>query len=283
MRISILTACLNAEQYIEQTLMSVLGQRGDFEIEYIVIDGGSGDRTVEIVTDLFSVYESGGATSPCRKIITRFFSEKDEGLYDALSKGFARLTGDVTAYINADDFYLPGAFSTVASIFDRYPEVKWLTGMPVCYNAEGQITDTFLPIGYPGRLIRKGVFGRMLPHIQQESTFWRSELLRRVNMDAFNKFRLAGDFFLWRSFSQQTVLYVAHSCLAGYRTRPGQLTEQMRAYEREFDQIAENSSWLDTLEGKILKAANDLLPNKYKRKLNRRLILFKDGSWRKRG
>ncbi|SPF42700.1 Glycosyltransferase involved in cell wall biogenesis-like protein [Syntrophobacter sp. SbD1] len=282
MKISIVTACLNAEQYIEETLLSVLSQRGDFEIEYIVVDGGSTDHTAEIVKDIFSAYESGRSAISCRKITTGFFSEKDEGLYDALSKGFARLTGDVAGYINADDLYIPRAFSTVASVFETYPEVRWLTGMPVCYNADGQIIDTFLPVGYPGRLIRKGIFGKMLPHIQQESTFWRPKLLGHVDMGALKEFRLAGDFFLWRSFSLQTDLYVVRSCLSGYRTRPGQLTGQMHAYEREFDLIAEKMSWLDALQGKILKKAHDLLPDKYKRKINRRLIVFKDGMWRKR-
>lgn len=282
MKISIITPCRNAEKYLSETIRSVVSQKGDFEIEYVIVDGGSEDGTGAIARKYIEGVASGILEIHCRKVTVEYLSERDEGMYDALSKGLKIITGDIVAYINSDDFYLPGAFSTVVDVFSRFPNVDWLTGMPVCYNEKGQITDTFLPLGYERDLIRKGVFGGFLPHIQQESTFWRAGLLRGIDLDVLRGYRYAGDFFLWDSFSRHTELYVVYSCLAGYRTRIGQLTSQLDKYEEEFYRIAEPRSIVDTLRAKLLKRMNEVLSNRYKRKWSRRLIYFKDGEWIRR-
>lgn len=279
MRISIITPCYNAEAFLAETILSVVVQRGDFEIEYTIVDGGSTDRTKEVIERHARDLESGRIETYCRGVSLNCLSEKDEGMYDALAKGLRLARGEIVAYINSDDFYLPNAFSTATDIFSRYADVEWLTGMPVCYNEKGQITDTFLPLGYDRDLIRKGVFGGLLPHIQQESTFWRASLLRYIDLDVLRGYRYAGDFFLWDSFSRHTELYVVYSCLAGYRTRSGQLTGRMDKYEEEFYRIAEPRSIVDTLRARLLKKLSEVLSNRYKRKLSRRLIYFKDGEW----
>ena len=282
MKISIITPCHNAEMYLSETIRSVVSQKGDFEIEYVIVDGGSVDGTGTIARKYVQGMESGTLELHCRKVTIKYLSERDEGMYDALSKGLKIITGDIVAYINSDDFYLPGAFSAVVDVFSRFPDVDWLTGMPVCYNEKGQITDTFLPLGYGRDMIRKGVFGGVLPHIQQESTFWRAGLLRYIDLDVLRGYRYAGDFFLWNSFSWHAELHVVYSCLAGYRTRSGQLTSRMDKYEEEFYRIAEPRSIVDTLRARVLKKMNEVLSNRYKRKLSRRLIYFKDGEWVRR-
>ncbi|TFH33372.1 MAG: glycosyltransferase [Deltaproteobacteria bacterium] len=279
MRISIITPCRNAETFLAETIQSVVGQRGDFEIEYTIVDGGSTDRTVEVVERHARDLESGRIETYCRGVSLDCLSEKDEGMYDALAKGLRRAGGEIVAYINSDDFYLPNAFSTVTDIFSRYADVEWLTGMPVCYNEKGQITDTFLPLGYDGDLIRKGVFGRMVPHIQQESTFWRAGLMRQLDFEELRRHRYAGDFYLWSRFSRSADLHVVQSCLAGYRTRSGQLTGRMDLYEEEFRRIAVPGTVIDAVRGKLLRKLNDVLSNKYKRKIGKRMIQFRNGEW----
>jgi glycosyltransferase involved in cell wall biosynthesis len=139
--ISIVTPCYNAGRYIEETIRSVLYQEGDFKIDYIIIDGGSTDETLAIIRKYKDLMESRRCCLRCNDVRLDFISERDEGMYDALGKGFERTTGDIIAYINADDYYLPHAFSTVVEIFDKFPEVDWLTGMNMGYNEKGQITS----------------------------------------------------------------------------------------------------------------------------------------------
>jgi len=103
MKISIITVCLNSEKTIEQTIKSVLEQQYK-DLEYIIVDGGSTDGTMDIVKK----YD-----------ITKVISEPDNGLYDAMNKGIAMATGDVIGIINSDDWYEPDAFQVVAQKFSN--------------------------------------------------------------------------------------------------------------------------------------------------------------------
>src|SRR5436853_272146 len=98
-KISIVTPSFNQGQFIEETIHSVLDQNYP-NLEYLVIDGGSTDQTIDII----------------RKYETRLSyweSEKDRGQVHAINKRLARVTGDIFAFINSDDIYLPGTFATV--------------------------------------------------------------------------------------------------------------------------------------------------------------------------
>lgn len=219
LKISIVTACYNAVDTIEQTILSVLEQ--DYHsIEYILIDGGSTDGTVDIIRK----YESK---------LAYWISEPDKGLYDALAKGFERVTGDVCAYINADDFYQPHAFATVCEIFQN-PQYQWITGVNATYNVFGQIVGAELPFRYRSTFIQKGLYdGEHLPFIQQESTFWRTELMHYVDMGQFRVLQLAGDYYLWRCFSLHAELDIVKCIFSGFRRRKGQLSEAIEDYRKE--------------------------------------------------
>jgi glycosyltransferase involved in cell wall biosynthesis len=110
MRFTIVTPAFNSELHIVETIESVLSQKGDFEIEYILADGGSSDTTVSIFKDYQSRVERGEYPIQCNRIHMRSFSEKDRGMYDAIDKGLKLGTGELQAWINSDDYYLPGAF-----------------------------------------------------------------------------------------------------------------------------------------------------------------------------
>ena len=218
-KISIITVVYNAADTIEQTIRSVVEQ--DYpNIEYIIIDGGSTDGTLDVIKK----YEDR---------IAYWVSEPDKGLYDALTKGFERVTGDICAYINADDFYQPHAFAAVCSIFKNVG-CRWLTGINAVYNVKGQIVAAKIPFRYRAAFIQKGYYnGKYLPFIQQESTFWTTDLLKLVDFARFRMLRLAGDYYLWKCFSTQETLSVASCLFAGFRKRRGQLSEAQDAYMEE--------------------------------------------------
>ena len=124
MRISIITVSFNSEQTIERTIKSVVNQNYD-DIEYILIDGGSSDRTVDIIKK----YE---------KYISYWISEKDEGIYDAMNKGLRHSTGEIVAFLNSDDWYEENIFTDVASIFGD-ERIQLLCG-DMYIHREGTVT-----------------------------------------------------------------------------------------------------------------------------------------------
>src|SRR5215212_7784658 len=112
-RISIVTPSFNQGRFLRETMQSVLGQ-GYPNLEYVVIDGGSTDESVDIIRGH-------------EQQLAAWVSEKDAGQYDAINKGFARTSGEVMAWLNSDDKYTPWALPVVGEIFAQLPEVKWLT------------------------------------------------------------------------------------------------------------------------------------------------------------
>jgi glycosyltransferase involved in cell wall biosynthesis len=115
MKISIITPSFNQCRYIGQTMNSVLSQAGRFDLEWIVMDGGSTDGTVDLLKGIDDSRVS-------------WVSEPDEGQSHAINKGLSRATGDVLAWLNSDDVYTPGALSHVADAFRDAPERQWLIG-----------------------------------------------------------------------------------------------------------------------------------------------------------
>jgi glycosyltransferase involved in cell wall biosynthesis len=102
-KISIITPSYNSGQHIEDAINSVLGQEYE-RFEHIVVDGGSEDNTVEILGKYPHV---------------KWVSEPDNGQSHAMNKGFAMSSGDIIGYLNADDYYLPGAFKSVLHYFEE--------------------------------------------------------------------------------------------------------------------------------------------------------------------
>lgn len=109
MKISIVTVCWNSEKHLKDAIVSVLSQTYP-HIEYIVVDGGSTDRTIDIIKE----YE------PFFRGRMKWISEKDNGLYDAMNKGIQMASGDVIGFINSDDFFIDeNSVANVLQIFDE--------------------------------------------------------------------------------------------------------------------------------------------------------------------
>jgi glycosyltransferase involved in cell wall biosynthesis len=123
-KISIITPSYNQGKYIEETILSILNQ-GYPNLEYIIIDGGSDDNTVEIIRK----YE---------KHLAYWVSETDRGQAHAINKGLEKATGDIFAYLNSDDYYLPNAFLEVSQAFLENPETDLLHGRCRYVNEFGE-------------------------------------------------------------------------------------------------------------------------------------------------
>lgn len=206
-KISIVTPNYNQVNYIERTILSVIGQNYP-NLEYIIIDGGSTDGSVEIIKK----YEG---------YLTYWISEPDKGMYDAICKGFNYATGSLLAWINSDDFYLPYSFFTVADIFDSFSMVNWLQGSHSHADEQGRIVSNI-----NSRYWTKYDFlCRDFTVLQQESIFFRSHLWQQYGPSSLNSgLKLAGDFCLWYNFFKSEQLYTTTAPIGCFRMRSEQLS-----------------------------------------------------------
>lgn len=225
--ISIITPVYKGEAHIGSTLESISKQKANFE--HLVMDAASPDNTCAIVQSYTSRYN------------VRVISEKDEGHYDAVQKGFARTKGDILGWINAGDLYMPWTLSVVEKLFELHPEVEWITGVPAFFFDQTNLfrIDASVPV-YSQYAIRKGWHnGGTFPPIQQESSFWRRSLWDRSRGAEIFRGQgkgkgYAADYLLWRRFAEHARLRTACTVLAAFTISPGQITDRFRdAYAQE--------------------------------------------------
>jgi glycosyltransferase involved in cell wall biosynthesis len=190
MLISIVTPSYNQGHYLRDTIESILSQQGDFSLDYIIVDGGSRDRSVEIIGHYEQLLIEGVWPVKCRGIRYRWISEKDSGQTDAIMKGFRMAEGDLLAWLNSDDTYLPGALSQAVEIFSKCPEVSFLYGKTHFVDAKGEIIGKYPTEPFNYRRLA------MFNFICQPSTFFRKRALDEVGgLDTSLHFVM--DYDLW--------------------------------------------------------------------------------------
>ena len=219
LKLSIVTPSFNQGRFLEETILSVLNQ-GYEPLEYIIIDGGSTDESVSIIQS----YEDK---------LAYWTSEKDRGQVHAINKGLERATGDILAFINSDDVYLPGAFHAVMSHFADNPKSEWICGDTIMFGEghETQLIHSTVPQSAAHCLS----WAYQAP---QPGHFWKRELVTSGFQERWN-YDFDHDMYV-------RLLLAGHKCeyiplpMAAYRLHEVSKTvaEGHRQLE-EFDQIAE--------------------------------------------
>lgn len=228
-KITIVTPVFNGKRFIEETINSILEQ-GYPNLEYIIVDGGSTDGTLETIKK----YE---------KDIALLISEKDKGMYDALNKGFKRSTGELLCWLNADDKLHPKSLFIAAEIFVSLPEVEWLTGVPNNFDAEGRTVEVFAQ--------RKWSKYQYLMEdyytIQQESVIFKRSLFEKAGGRLDETMKYAGDFEMWmRFFRTGAKLYSTDILFGGFRRHDfGQLTSAINEYRKEVIDVYKKLEWTE--------------------------------------
>jgi glycosyltransferase involved in cell wall biosynthesis len=212
-KISIITPSYNQSQYIETTIQSVLEQEYP-NLEYIVVDGGSTDGTLDVLTKFGSRLH--------------WISEKDRGQSDALNKGLRLASGDIWAYINSDDLYLPGAFQRVGEYFATHSNVDWVTGFCQIIDQNGkQIRKSIRLYKNFWLQFRSYRLLQVIDYISQPATFWSRRVVDRTGM--FNEsLHYSMDYDYSLRVGQSYKLHVIPADLAAFRIHPASKSHSIR-------------------------------------------------------
>ena len=252
MRFSIVTPNYNYGRFLKKALESVLAQVNDaasggasspsepqlgrdgptarppdFAIEHIVIDGGSTDDSVQIL-ERWDSFVRGTAAAKESRYSFQYISEPDDGQTDAINKGLRRATGDIVAWLNADEWYEPGALSKVASAFEKRPNADLIYGEVRFVRPDGSTIRVKRDHRFSGFvLLWYGCY------ISSAATFWRRRVLDAGDyLDASYKVCMDYEYWvrLWRHGYRFSFL---PSTLASFTWHDGNVSEVFAARRRE--------------------------------------------------
>lgn len=232
-KITIVTPTYNSARFLERTIESVISQNYP-NLEYMIIDGGSTDDTLDIIKQ----YE---------EHLAYWVSEPDNGMYDAIQKGFDRATGDIMCWLNSDDLYFGWTLEIVGEIFTQFEVVDWITSNQLMFIDENDLPRVSSQVpGYS----QAGYFkGEHLNHpeqkfsiefVMQEGTFWRRSLWDKTGASLDTRLKYAGDAELWFRFFGAAILYDVSLPLAMFRSHDRQITRTaMEKYKAEVQELFE--------------------------------------------
>ena len=271
MNFNVIIPVFNGGAKIERTINSIILQtsiiNGNDTFQCFVVDAASTDDTLQRIRSIND-----------KRI--NIISERDNGMYDALSKGFKASGSGVTCYLGAGEIFDLSAFQVISQVFDTYREVNWLKGRDVTRNYNLNIINSRLPPPYYRHLIDCGMYGTRLSVIQQESTFWRAELTNQFDLEYLKNLKLAGDFYLWKCLAKKNELYIVNTHLGSFTSEPGQLSSMVPgAYKKELRLIRRNPNIFERFSAIILRQMEKRF---YTNTNSKRIINFdhKNQTWR---
>jgi len=205
-KISLITPSYNQAKFIGKTIESVLFQNYS-NLEYIILDGGSNDGTLEILKKYGE------------KI--KWESHKDKGQTEAINRGVKMATGEIIGYLNSDDLLESDALNKIASFFNSNPDYYWVTGKCRLIDKNGNLIRSFVTF-YKDFLIkhaRKNSVLSIVNFISQPATFWRKELVEKIGF--FDEsLHYAMDYDYWLRISKIYKLGFIDEYLALFRIHP---------------------------------------------------------------
>ena len=227
-KISVITPSFNQGNFIERTILSVIGQ--DYpNLEYIVVDGGSTDSTLEVLRK----YEAR----------LRWISEKDKGQSDAINKGIRMASGDIIAYLNSDDVYEKGALKKAAGFFAANPSAMWVCGrcrIIDVFDKEARAAIT----RYKNFLLKRYDYNILLitNFISQPATFLRMEAVREFGPFDVTLHRVM-DYAYWVKVGGKYRPGIIDDYLAGFRVHGASKTskEFWRSFREEYEVAKKHS------------------------------------------
>jgi len=180
MKISIVTPSLNQGGFIEDTIRSVISQQGNFDLEYIIMDGGSTDSTLSIIRRYGKLINSKKFNPKCNRLSFKWFSEKDRGQSHAINKGFRMAKGDIINWLCSDDMLEKGALQEVARFFESNDDAEVVYGNGLEIDEKGKILKTYKGADFSrSDLIRVWSRAYSKFHIAQPSVFVKRGILRK--------------------------------------------------------------------------------------------------------
>jgi glycosyltransferase involved in cell wall biosynthesis len=202
--ISVVIPSWNQGRFIDRTLLSILKQDYPGSIEIIVSDGGSTDETVEVLKKYGD------------RLI--WWSAKDKGFVDAVTKGVARATGEILAVQSSDDYYLPGAFRAMAVAFHQYPEASFISGGEYAIDLQGNVLNSSNPVG---EITPRTILFQTIP--PQHATFVKRRFFEetggmRLEVD------MCADIDQWYRVAHLAPGHYIPTMLAVYQLHPDQRT-----------------------------------------------------------
>ncbi|MEN3012205.1 MAG: glycosyltransferase, partial [Dictyoglomus thermophilum] len=235
----IVTPSLNSASTIDETILSVVSQEGDFYIYYHIQDGGSVDLTLERLLYWEAVLSNPNPYVKCRGVYFSWASEPDSSMYEAILKGFSKFIirpDDFITWINADDVLLPGALATVCAIKRDNPHIHWIGSPQYVFEKKPYEPVFFRRTPTPTDVIRQGLCdGKSWPMLQQEGTFFKYHLFFK-SKHVLRHFKFAGDFALWMEMAKYAEYYQSEKPLGAFRRRKGQLSVEHHAeYMKEVE------------------------------------------------
>jgi glycosyltransferase involved in cell wall biosynthesis len=218
-KITVVTPSYNQGQYLEETIRSVLLQ-GYPNLEYIVMDGGSKDNSVEIIQKY-------------APFLTYWVSEKDGGQTHAINNGFARSTGEIMGWLNSDDMLLPKALQRIGRTFARSAHVQIVTGFRRVYDEQTRFLHNFI-VDEPNKYLT------YYCSVMQETTYWRRSVWQELG-DLDESFHFAMDYEYWlRAAKKGYWFHLIPHYLGGFRrTATQKTTTLLEVYEQDVQKLHE--------------------------------------------
>ena len=222
-KITIVTPSYNQGKFIEKTILSVV-QQGYPNLEYIVIDGGSNDNTLEIINKY-------------QDYLDYWVSEPDRGQAHAINKGLEQATGDIIAFLNSDDLYLPETLSFVANFFTEHPEIDFICGQTEFINQKSQPTSGFADLF---KVEINDMTMTETCHIAQPSTFFRASAYQK-NGNFNESLHYCFDYDFWlRAYLNGAKFATTNQTLSQFRIHDNSKTNTAYTegkFDRDFIQI----------------------------------------------